>query len=463
MSDILRPASDRLTKLAKIPKGTVLVVKRNTKKAKSPGVVPAAAAATAANSVAAGVPLVSRTEAVQPPIKSKFIKRGSFGCVVRPALPNKNNDGWHEFPAYITKIYSNDITAEKAQQNSKKIQEIMGENAGLVVHKYRHPYTVGDLPTNIKSSCKIFDWYNKDKNSISVLRQKNLGIDVIDFRENSEAIREYRSLPISKFIEQVQKVFHQVNNLVSKGYIHGDIRETNFLINPITGDFTIIDYDWLFPYEIFFRDYPIGTFYSNPPESLLYENYETLPTDLNPNNPHFLRKLGIKKLEDLQRNYSDYYSNKYKTKPTIFFEYVLRKIKENQLYLRSIGILNKYQFKQFLCKTFDVWGLSLTLIIFLEVIWPSDKPTEVQKIYELLKASLDFDLRRRKNLVDIIAEIDKIVYTYMYEFEKFKIDNSLIKTSSAVAPKINISKNNSIVGGKKLKSLTTTRKSRRHI
>jgi serine/threonine protein kinase len=51
------------------------------------------------------------------------------------------------------------------------------------------------------------------------------------------------------------------------GYIHGDIRETNVLFNLNNATMTIIDFDWLKPFNEIYNTYP-EFFYSWPPECL---------------------------------------------------------------------------------------------------------------------------------------------------------------------------------------------------
>jgi serine/threonine protein kinase len=82
-----------------------------------------------------------------------------------------------------------------------------------------------------------------------------------------------RKTPIKIILEQVLKLYRQVEAILNSGNIHGDIRETNVMIAPNDGKMTLIDFGWLMPIDEFFEqyDHALG-FYSNPPESILNHN-----------------------------------------------------------------------------------------------------------------------------------------------------------------------------------------------
>lgn len=66
-----------------------------------------------------------------------------------------------------------------------------------------------------------------------------------------------------------------VQSIGSKDMIHGDIRDTNVLLNVYTGTMTIIDFDWFMPQDIFLKEYR-KPFYSFPLD-LLYSLKQVSP------------------------------------------------------------------------------------------------------------------------------------------------------------------------------------------
>ena len=408
----------------------------------------------------------------KPPIQSKFVKKGSYGCVMRPALPNRDNAGnWHEYPGNITKLYTDALNADKAVSDSGKIQSLMGENAGLKVHTYKHRYQVKNLPENIKHSCGII---GSPYNYVSGVRQANLGIDVQDIikPENGAIRRQIRELPVSKFIEQVQKVFHQVQNLVKKNYIHGDIRESNFMVNPVTGDLTIIDFDWLYPVDYFFSTYPVGSFYSNPPETLLFRNYERFPASTSTRDNEFIKKLELNTPSKINTYISPYII----LFPTINIDFIVKKLQDAKRYLALKGINTKSKFKQYLERQFDIWGLAYALTLLLKNVWPevysntpaptpsSDVPYAIYEIKKVLSKILTFDIDKRIQIDEAVSEIDKIAEMDRRMYAAVAASNAMSAASiSALAPHLNSI--NSAVGGrirqirKKLNRRKRTRKS----
>lgn len=355
----------------------------------------------------------SATPVPQPPIRSKFVKKGSYGCVVRPALPNKNERGiWREYPHNITKIYTNSTNVDKAIRNSDQVQNIMGANKGIAVHRYSHPYTVENMPVDILSRCGNIGEPHDD---LYAVRQADLGIDIYDFvrlPSSSERIAQLRRLPIVEFLKQVRKLFQQVQGLIAKKYIHGDIRETNVLINPETGNLTIIDFDWLYPADIFFKKYPVGTFYANPPESLLYPIYNRLPKVNVSRNTAFVESFNKKTLESYLAGLKGVGFG------AITEEYLLEKVFRNLQFFKSMG-LSKDAFTDILRTSFDSWGLALTLRLLVAKIWPevnvideSAIPIElkpIRKLFDVLSWMTHFEYSKRMTIIDAYTTINKLI------------------------------------------------------
>ena len=108
-----------------------------------------------------------------------------------------------------------------------------------------------------------------DKNTIYGIRMPYKGESIDEHIQNNFFV-DIRKLPIYIIVGQLCKLLRQLLSLLDNGYIHGDIRCTNVLLNDDTGIFTIIDFDWFYPISDFvnkYKDY-FG-YYNNPPETLL--------------------------------------------------------------------------------------------------------------------------------------------------------------------------------------------------
>jgi serine/threonine protein kinase len=200
---------------------------------------------------------------------TKYIAKGSFGCVVKPGLPNKGPDtNWEQFPNNITKIFKRKKDYKTGLNSTIKAHQIMGKNTAHRMNEYKYKYTARNLPKKILNSCKLTTY-----NDIYASRLPNLGISFFDLNGNTEAIDKIHRISFITLLEQILKVLEQVDKLQKANYVHGDIRENNVMIDPKDGRISIIDFDWLLPKDNFFSDsskggFPLG-FYNSPPESIV--------------------------------------------------------------------------------------------------------------------------------------------------------------------------------------------------
>jgi serine/threonine protein kinase len=197
--------------------------------------------------------------------------KGSFGIIVNPAIPNMNNNGNEIlFPHNVSKIYKNVSSYKNALNASKKIKNQIPE-LNISTNTYRRRYTLKTLPNSIKNNVKKY--FKKTNSELSnndvlpILRMPNLGYSAEDIRHDSALYRRLRQLPFRKICSEMYKCMNIVKAINSAGYIHGDIRESNLLFNLDNMTMTIIDFDWLKPFNEIYNTYP-EFFYSWPPECL---------------------------------------------------------------------------------------------------------------------------------------------------------------------------------------------------
>jgi len=196
------------------------------------------------------------------------IGSGGFGTVFSPAFVNTDfTDATHDRRNWVTKVFASKDAYEKAVANIPTIQRIgMNYNA----FAYKRPLSLKNVPRskrqNIRSAKKQSE---PDQNTIFAIRMPNKGLSVRKILDE-RALGSLRAIPIYIIMGQVCKAIRQMTALAENGFIHGDIRDTNLLIDPSTGIITIIDFDWFYTKAEFLNEYfrHFG-FYSNPPETLL--------------------------------------------------------------------------------------------------------------------------------------------------------------------------------------------------
>lgn len=239
-------ASAAAGKKSSSPKG----VRRTGKKSSSP--VASAAASAAASRI--------------PVPNSNAIGSGGYGTVFSPAFENTNfTDDTHNRREWVTKVFLRNGNYQKAAIN---IPTVQGLGFNYNAHRYKRPLRIS---RNVPAAKRADLLAAVGSDEIFGLRMPHKG-ESIDKITSDRAFRELRQLPVYAIMGQTCKMIRQVSTLLESGYIHGDIRTPNILVDRATGIFTIIDFDWFDPKHEFFSEYFTSFgFYSNPPETLLVD------------------------------------------------------------------------------------------------------------------------------------------------------------------------------------------------
>jgi hypothetical protein len=197
------------------------------------------------------------------------IGSGSYGCVISPALPNQNNTGaWVEHPSNVTKLFYGSKDYKKSLKTSETAFNIMGRQPNHRSNTYTYKnWKLSDLPRSVRASC---DTARHPGAPALVVRMPNLGVDVNNVLRKQSSKQKLVRVPQKTIIQECIRLIGDVHKIYTAGYIHGDIRETNVMVNLDTGHMAIVDFDWLMPIPDFLQRYMkhMG-FYSNPPESIL--------------------------------------------------------------------------------------------------------------------------------------------------------------------------------------------------
>jgi serine/threonine protein kinase len=159
------------------------------------------------------------------------------------------------------------------------------------------------------------------------------------------------------------KLLQQLTTIVDQGYVHGDIRESNVMVNPKTGVFTLIDFDWYMPKREFFEEYTQNLgFYNNPPESLLYESVLK-----------HLQGEPLKYTIPTQKVYEYVIDNNRLRTISKFTSNTLNEA-NGQTIRKFANIQHIQEYFDAIFPSFDSYGLGFTLLVFCEHVYPYKTP-----------------------------------------------------------------------------------------
>jgi serine/threonine protein kinase len=176
---------------------------------------------------------------------------GSYGCIVKPALPNRgNNLKWTSYPSNVTKLFSDEDEYRKAISHSKSAYNILGKQENHRVDEYTFQnWDFSNLGRKAKGRC------GKSSGPIYPLRMPDLGKSFYHVVNDPTSLASIRTLDPSVILNECVRMIEDVYKIYTAGYIHGDIRETNIMIDPRTGHMALIDFDWFYPIEEFKKKY----------------------------------------------------------------------------------------------------------------------------------------------------------------------------------------------------------------
>jgi serine/threonine protein kinase len=309
--------------------------------------------------------------------KYSVVGEGTFGIVIKPALPNNSK----EFPTNVTKIFKKENNYEKAIRNANIIKGKVKSLKSSAI-KYTQKYKIKNLPANIKNNVIKFIYgsnpsiVSRNDNDAYIIRLENLGISIHDIEHNSEKYRMIRTMPYQKICQEIYKCMNVVKSIYDSGYIHGDIRQTNVLFNFDTSELNIIDFDWLMPFDEFKRDYPCY-FFCHPPECVaIYGSsakFKYLKLNII-NHMGISSEVGIKNIyDDFYNKYTIYNSDKIASAMYDFFDRYHSKDIISSRNLFGIRDLRNKLF-DIAKKYIDSYGLGLSIDALLFKAWYGTDP-----------------------------------------------------------------------------------------
>jgi serine/threonine protein kinase len=231
-----------------------------------------------------------------------ILESGGYGVVFSPALPNINAAGNPvDVTGYVTKAFFQEGAYEKALKDSKIIEKEI-PSMYLPYTPYTRKVTYKNLP--ISAAKRIFAKTIDDP--VYLIRMPNKGVPFSKIARIPTFRDEFAQLPLEVIATEFYKLMMIVYATGAAGYVHGDIREPNILVNTTTGTMTLIDFDLFGPLNTFVNEYP-SPFYHLPPELFLLLQ-SRFPTDLG----IFLRKFGIENQDLKMFMEEEFFDKEYK-------------------------------------------------------------------------------------------------------------------------------------------------------
>ena len=277
----------------------------------SAGVGAAAAAAAAA---------ATATATANTPIR---VASGSYGTVFTPAFPNEINGKKVFFPDNVTKIFFENKSLDSVMAKAPLLRTIFGENEGHRIEPYRKQYKARNLPANSLEELRENSGMPFPNNSpLHMVHMPNLGTDVAGLLINeNNSLTALGNVSPFVIVEQIEKLLVQLWFSNSNGYVHGDIRTPNVMVNPKMGTMTLVDFDFLMPKKDALKKYTLGL-YHQPPETLLYRKVSK-----------FISRRGALNEEDANEVFPEEF-----TEEEQILEYCSRQFKDYRPFLRQVGV-----------------------------------------------------------------------------------------------------------------------------
>ena len=348
----------------------------------------------------------------------RYIAKGSYGCAIGPALPNIVSGSWKTYPSNVTKLFYDKHNYDKLLAKQPMIHNVFGKINDYTIHPYIHKFTYRNIPSKVRANCDI------GSQDLHIVRMPHLGTSVHDTTKDSAKYRPIlKAIPIPTLLNEIMKLFGNVKTLRDKNLIHGDIRETNLMIDPNTGKLTIIDFDWLLPKDTFLAEYGGFGFYNNPPEALMVDriaNLERIGFD-----GVFFNELN----SDGEAQEYIKHSNRYKYRDDLGLrinastiaianmknlKYIPDLIKLEYANNTTIDIaLKETVLKQNMIKTFDSYGLGITLAALLYVVYPEEFTAESNKtihslIHTIIKPMIALEMKDRMGIEEAIGKMETL-------------------------------------------------------
>lgn len=346
----------------------------------------------------------------------QILGAGTYGVVMKPALPNINSPS---FPGNVSKIFHRRMNRNRAKNAANTIKaKVPSLNIPFI--PYKKNYRVKNLPPIIQNHFKI-----KDKTQeLYVARMPELGNSFAEIERTPGLYTSVRNISNEVLCYEILKLLRTVKDIKDAGYIHGDIRETNVLCDVKTGKMTIIDFDWFNPADDFLEKYA-EFFYSHSPELYLLNNYFIFDES---DKSTFLD--GLQYLLSQRVIISESHNVRWMDGEEFILEiYAAAKqlwsnIYETKIYPDWQSGIDAMKNKYF--ETTDMYGLGVALISAFRKILTLPNQLSLREFLddELFVAMMEIDFAKRKTIEEVIEMLELYIKkTFPKNSERMKPNN----------------------------------------
>jgi len=196
---------------------------------------------------------------------SKFLKPGIERKVL---VDNTGIQNDNVVKIFKRREYGNELDYKDTLNAYKIVQNSMGPNNGFRLNPYKN-LTRKNLQKNTLNQLKKSFNTNSNDQDLYAVRMPHLGVSLWDVINKPKIQDRIRTIPFPIILKEIIRLLDQLRRLEKAGYIHGDIREPNIMIDQSTGTFTIIDFDLLKSVSKFRENISDFRNYNTPPEWLV--------------------------------------------------------------------------------------------------------------------------------------------------------------------------------------------------
>ena len=206
----------------------------------------------------------------------KYIAKGEYGCVYKPALKCVGNEKRRKDT--ITKV----MKREEAEKEMEKVKQIDKIDPEFVYHlptpTLCEPKGLSKKHDNLMKDCNFIHTLIENnpsswKDKVRFLQYKDGGISMKKFMDrHHDRINDVR---VNTLMKKMKVLFFGIKDMFEKGFIHGDINFNNIVIQPDTYEMKYIDFGLSLNVEDFIpkRSFPSFGHHVRPLDMGFLESY----------------------------------------------------------------------------------------------------------------------------------------------------------------------------------------------
>lgn len=172
------------------------------------------------------------------------VPTGAYGLI----LPPQSIQGID--PAHVTKVFHTKKAYDAFLTKMDMIRAIFQGDPYYLAYPFDHVPTLKNVPDQYRHLVSRQFIRNATRNKkvephdqpIYAVHMPHLGVDLTHL---PSILGRLRSIPVPIMLTHMYELLEKVAMLWNHGYIHGDVRTPNIMIQPETGKLTLIDFDWL--------------------------------------------------------------------------------------------------------------------------------------------------------------------------------------------------------------------------